>query len=373
MMINIFSLRCSLAFAPYLTPSITGFLAVGSTESRVVRQGGSGLILRPDGDLRLRHQHRQASLGREEARHFAATIGMRSDFYAVLRMQDEVVLANAGDELLLSHPQSEMWLTREAVAMLVKMFSSGPGADLPAIVPALPEWLKVSTGGGMLLLSDQRTARWVLLGEDHMRELALRLASLRKVDRVNAALSPPTISIKGLSVHLQSALNLAETLREISDTGRITPFEEITPAYSLKASVATEGIELSDSNTRITLTAREARKWANIIRAALDRLNVRQVERGGIRTVSATNEDGRWILQWGDEVFVPKGEWSGVLSGSAVVGDTPVDLIGKRSDGFLVLLNSTTGSCVALTDSELKYLNDSDNPIERWGATGLAR
>src|SRR5439155_1580992 len=69
----------------------------------------------------------------------------------------------------------------------------------------LPEWLSVSTGGGRLLLSDQRTARWVLLGEDHMRELERRIETLRVPTVAPPRLEPPTISLKGLTVHLQSA------------------------------------------------------------------------------------------------------------------------------------------------------------------------
>jgi hypothetical protein len=364
MMINILSLKCSLAFAPYLAVSVAEFLSAGTTMSRVVRQGGRGLIVRSDGELLLRHEHRQASLRSDEARHFAATIKMRCECYRVSRLQDEVVLANTGNELLLSHPQSEMWLAREAVAVLGKTFNRGIGTSVESTAPGLPEWLRVSTGGGRLLLSDQRTARWVLLGEDHMRELELRLASLRKQDGVVAAQSPPTIPLKGLTVHLQSALKLAETLGELSDTGRFTPFEEITPTYSLRASVATEGLELSDSSVRVSLTAREARKWANIIRAALVRFNVVHIERGGIRTVSARNEDGRWILQWGDEVLVPKGEWSRVSSPREVMHCAAGNLVSKRSGEFLVLLNLTTGSCVAMTDSELECLCDSDEDAE---------
>lgn len=353
-MINILSNRCSLAFAPYLAVSLAEFLTDGAIASRVVRQGGSGLILRSDGDLVLRHEHRQATLSRDEARHYSATIRFRSEFYDVSRMHDEVVLANAGSELLLSHPQSEMWLSREAVAALVKMFTCDTSAKAQAAVCTFPEWLKVSTGGGRVLLSDQRTGRWVLLGEDHMRELERRLGSLGQSGGAVAGHAPPTIPMKGLTVHLQSALKLAETLEELSNTGRVTPFEEVTPIYSLGASGSTEGIELRDSNKRVALTAREARKWADIIRTEMDRLNVRQVERGGIRTVFADNEGGRWILQWGDEVFVSKDVRSRLSSPSAVLNDATGDPIAKRIEEFFLLLNPATGACVAVTDSEIK-------------------
>lgn len=356
-MINILSIGCSLAFAPYLAESLEEFQTDGATSSRVVRQGGRGLILRFDGNLVLRHEHRQSPLGREEAHHYSAAVQFRREYYDVARLQDEVVLATVGSELLLSHPQSELWLTSETVAALINEFTDSSAPE-EGKVARFPEWLKVSTGGGRILLSDQRTGRWVLLGEDHIRELERRLGLLRQSGGAVAGQAPPTIPIKGLTVHLQSALKLAETLEELADSGRVTPFEEITPTYSLKASGSTEGIELSDLDKRVALTAREARKWASIIRAELERLNVRQIERGGIRTIFAENEDGRWVLQWGDEVFVPKGRWSRLSSPGVVLSDATGYPIARRGGDFLLLLNPATGACVALTDSESRYLAD---------------
>src|SRR6185369_2506808 len=121
-MLNLLSIRCSLAFTPYVVETTSEFLDAGVVSSRVVRQGGSGLIVRSEGDIVLRHQNRQAQLGREEARHYAATVSFRHEFYQVVRMEDEVVLANVGSELLLSHPQSDLWLSRQAVAALLKTF-----------------------------------------------------------------------------------------------------------------------------------------------------------------------------------------------------------------------------------------------------------
>lgn len=364
MMINILAIRCSLAFAPYLAVSAAEFLNDGVIAARVARQGGSGLILRSDGNLVLRHEHRQASIGTEEARHYSAIVQFRCEFYDVLRMQDEVVMANIGDELLLSHPQSEMWLKSETVAALVRAFTSDSGAKSGGSLPGFPEWLKVSTGGASLLLSDQRTGRWVLLGEDHTRELERRLCSLDRSGGAVAVPAPPTIPLKGLTVHLQSALKLAGTLEEFANTGRVTPFEEVTPIYSLKVSESTEGIELRDSDKRVALTAREARKWTGIIGTELDRLSVRQVERGGIRTVFSRDADGRWILQWGDEVFVINTALARVLSApSAVPSGAAGHPIAKRIGEFLLLLSPATGACVALTDSESGHLmtqNDSD-------------
>jgi hypothetical protein len=361
MMINILSIKCSIAFVPYLEVSLAEFLSDGVTGSRVVRQGGSSLILRSDGNLVLRHEHRHASLGAEETRHYSAIVQFRCEFYDVSRMKAEVVLANVGDELLLSHPQSEVWLKSETVAALVRAFTGDSTAKADGSLSDFPEWLKVSTGGGSLLLSDQRTGRWVLLGQDHMRELERRHGSLHSSDGAVCGPAPPTIQLKGLTVHLQSALNLAATLDEFANTGRVAPFEEVTPIYSLKASESTEGIELRDSDKRIALTAREARKWTGIIGTELDRLNVRQVERGGIRTVFARIEDGRWILQWGDEVFVPNTALAGVLSHpGAILSGATTPPIAKRSEEFLLLLSPATGACVALTDSESGHLYDSD-------------
>lgn len=355
MMINILSIRCSLAFAPYLAESAAEFLKERVLASRVVRQGGSGLIVRSDGDVVLRHRNRQASFGREEATHYFATVRFRCEFYDVSRMQDEVVLANAGNELLLSHPQSDLWLGSQSVAAFVDVFNSESSAKTEGRRSSFPEWLSVSTGGGRLLISDQRTGRWVLLGQDHMAELERRLEALCVPRVAVARRAPPTILLKGLKVHLQSALKLAATLEELASTGTMTPFEEITPIYSLTASRSTEGVELRDSDNRVALTPREALKWASLIRTELDRLEVRQVERGSIRTVIACTEAGRWILQWGDEVFVPNGVLSPLLTSPRAAGDYPMV---KRIDEFLLLLSPETGACVALTDSESSHLLD---------------
>ena len=356
-MINIFSIRCSLGFAPYLEEGAAEFLRGGHLASRVVRQGGSALIIRSDGDMVLRHQNRQAILSRDESAHYFATIQFRSEVYDVLRMQDEVVLANVGNELLLSHPQSYLWLESEAIAALATAFQAGSESKANEIPERLPEWLSISTGGGRLLLSDQRTGRWVLLGDDHIRELERRLEALRVPTVAALRREPPTISLKGLTVHLQSAFKLAATLEAFANTRNVAPFEEITPVYWLTASRSTEGIELRDSDNRIALTPREARKWAGIIRAELDSLSASQVERGRIRTVFAGNGDGRWILQWGDEVFVSSGELSQKspptsLSAGGAIGSAVV----KHTGEFVLLLSRETGACVALTDAEAKHL-----------------
>src|SRR6266436_2213501 len=139
-MLNLLSIRCSLAFAPYVAEGISEFLNGGAVTSRVVRQGSTGLIVRADGDLLFRHQNRQVHFGREEARHCAATVGFRREYYQVARMDDEVVMANVGSELLLSHPQSALWLDNRAAATLLQIFNGGNGPTSPT---GLPEWLTV--------------------------------------------------------------------------------------------------------------------------------------------------------------------------------------------------------------------------------------
>jgi hypothetical protein len=364
-MINLLSIRCSLAFAPYVMESTREFSTDGAVTPRVVRQGGNGLILRSDADatLALRHQNRQAEFGPEEARHYSATVGLRGEFYQVVRFEDEVVMANAGGELLLSHPQSDLWLSRGAVEALLQTFRDGSS---PAVPTGLPEWLTVSPGGGQLLLSDQRNGRWVLLGEDHIRELERSLVVLQRPREASAHAQPPTISLKGVVVHLQSAYTLAETLEEFAGTGRFESFADRAPEFSLSARQATEGIEITDGTSRVGLTAKEARKWAGIIREELARLNSTCITRGKIRTVFADAEEGRWVLQWGDEVFVgAQASLTAGLSESFNPGQSGQgclrsygSLVVKRADGFLLVLSPDAGACVALDRSELARLSE---------------
>jgi hypothetical protein len=354
-MINLLSIRCTLAFAPYVVEGISELLNDGVVTSRVVRQGSSGLILRADADIVLRHQNRQVQFGREEARHYSATVTFRSEYYQVARMEDEVVMANVGSELLLSHPQSDLWLNRQAVAALLQAFNGGKGPTSPA---GLPEWLTVSAGGGRLLISDQRNGRWVLLGEDHIGEIERRLALLQHAARdVAAVTQPPTIALKGLTVHLQSALKLAETLQALAETGQFEPFADRAPEFSLSVREATEGIEITDETVRVALTAKEALKWAEIIRGELARVNSTCMTRGKVRTVFADAEQGRWVLQWGDEVLVPYNLTTlpRVSEGeSARLGSLEM----KRADGFLLLLSPVAGACVALDPGEVARLSD---------------
>lgn len=360
-MINIFSINCSLAFAPYVIESTCEFLNDGVVTSRVVRQGSNGLILRSDGDFLLRHQNRQAQIGREEAAHYSATIGFRLDYYEVARMEDEVVMANVGGELLLSHPQSDLWLTRPAIAALLQAFD---GRSRQTSAAGLPEWLTVSAGRGQLLISDQRNGRWVLLGEDHIREIERRSVMLEYSQDAAVLRRPPTISLKGVTVPLQSAQKLAETLEEFTETGRFQSFVDRAPAFCLIAKEATEGIEITDETARVGLTAKEARKWAEIIRGELARLNSRCTTRGKIRTVFADAEQGRWVLQCGDEVF--QGAPASLSTGPAGLlessnpgrskqecsrSEGPLEM--RRVDGFVLLLSPASGACVALDPSEV--------------------
>src|SRR5579862_4699084 len=91
-LINILSVRCSLAFAPYLLAASRELFEFGQVQPRVVRHGGYGLVIGGGSALDLKHQHRDAVLGLDEAEHFAATIGFRSDEFGVTRLSGEVVL-----------------------------------------------------------------------------------------------------------------------------------------------------------------------------------------------------------------------------------------------------------------------------------------
>lgn len=339
-MINILSTGCSLAFAPYLLESAAEFLTTSRVDPRVVRQGGSGLIIRSDGALALRHQARECLLDIEDVRHYAATLELRADAYEIRRMTDEVVMSTFRNYVLLSHPQSELWLEPEVAATLIQV-AKQKDYDLTQ----LPEWLSASYAAGGLLLSDQRSGRWVLLGSDHIAELERRLV-VGNATHLTALRKPPTIDLKGLTVHLQSAVHLARTLEDFASTGSLTEFQDLTPSYTLTVSRSSEGIQLQDSINRVALSKREAHKWAGLITAELNRLAVVQQERGRIRTVFADADDGRWILQWGDELLHP----------DDATGKTGP--LVRRIGEFTTLLDVRTSHCVALTDSEATLLRN---------------
>jgi len=264
-------------------------------------------------------------------------------------MQDEIVLASLGPELLLSHPQSEIWLSQETLRALVKTFES----NASTIDTGIPEWLKVSLGGGRLLLSDQRTGRWVLLGADHLNELRQRIAQPGTGSTPLQFQSPPIINLKGIRIHLQSALKLVSIMEDFAAGREVIAFDETTPSYSLKVSTSANGLELSDFDNQAVLNSRETRKWIDLVKAEIEALQVSQIERGRIRTVFAGDHSGRWILQWGDEVFVP-GRAS--LESVGHLADSPgnsSDVIARGIDGFKVVMNYSTGYCVALTELEV--------------------
>jgi hypothetical protein len=351
-MINILSVRCSLSYAPYLIDAMNGYLNIGRFNSRVVKQGGNGLILRSAAEMQLRFEARQASLGRQEARHYSATLGLRRDFYDILGMADEIVIANVGESLLLSHPQSELWLEARVIATLLRLYHESANAD--AADGALPEWLNVSTGAGRLLLSDQRTGRWVLLGAEHVAELERRAGLLAPPGETVRLTRPPTLMIKGVTVHLQTAFKLADCLDTFAENGNVMTFTEQAPGYELAVEKATEGISLRDFDQRVALTPREARKYAAILRDELARCHAQPFERGGLRTVIADDAGGRWVLQWGDEILLTNAALASFSESSS--GATADHLVMRRDGEFLLLLQPTTGACVALTDSETAAL-----------------
>src|SRR5215470_15538859 len=185
----------------------------GKAPSRTIRQGGSGMAVAHEDSLGLIYRNRRADLDNAEARHYLATIKFRATSYEISLMSEEVVLASVNGSLLVSHPQSEIWLEPPSVRQLVASYRTVE----PLPERALPEWLQCSVAAGRLLLSDQRTGRWVLLGADHIFEFERRLSLLNPVAQPPVP-SPSVISLKGIEIHLQSAFKLARTLRDFGQT-----------------------------------------------------------------------------------------------------------------------------------------------------------
>jgi hypothetical protein len=354
-MINILSIRCGLGFAPFLADATTEFLSEGAISPRVVRQGGNGMILRSEESFHLRHQNRESTLDPQAARHYGATVRFRAEFFDVRRAREEIILATVGDNLLISFPQSEMWLDGRAVASIIDSFNrqSGPATQ----GDELPEWLRVSTGGGRILLSDQRTGRWVLMGEDHVFELSRRLGALSATSPLARRSAPPTIAVKGINIHMQSALKLAQVFEAFVGGREVADYEEATPAYLLGVRRTTEGLEIRDFDKRVALTVREARKWSEILKHELGKLRAEQVERGLIRTVVAEGQGGRWALQWGDEVFIPEESIAAIENSGGVIKGAG-DIAIRRDEGYLLLLDPQTGGCVALAEAELALIGN---------------
>ena len=364
-MINILSVNCGLAFAPYLSECAHSFLRQQAAMASVIRQAGTGLIIRAEDTFCVRYQNREAILSTEDLKHYAETIDFRVDRHEVLRTSDELVFANIGRSLLISYPQSELWLEPENIARLIEIFYRGSTSEEDEINDALglPDWLSVSSSGGRLLLSDQRNGRWSLLGSDHIAELERRLDELSRAGDPPAHPEPPTINLKGVIVHLQSALRLADALVHFAETGEVAPFEEVAPSFQLKVSKVTEGIGVRDGVNGVGLTAREARKWAAIIKDELARLNVAVIERGGIRTVFADVDEGRWALQWGDEVLVPARMLARLpdATGGLHEQDSAMPSVRKSAD-FLLFLSRSNGGCVALSEREVDMLAQTSAP-----------
>lgn len=84
-MINVLSLNFGLAFAPYFLETGSAFLDSGAVASCVIRQGGSSLILRFDGEWIVRSQNREVALSRDDTMHYLPTVQFRAEFYDVSR------------------------------------------------------------------------------------------------------------------------------------------------------------------------------------------------------------------------------------------------------------------------------------------------
>src|ERR1044072_202509 len=188
-MINIKSIGCGLAFAPYILESLKLYLETGRVNPSVVRQAATGLIIRSEDELIIHYQNRDAILNPEEAQHYLTTIGFRAEVFEISRYSDEVVLMNVSNAVLLSHPQSEMWIEKSVIPNLLAAFNG----ENDATQNSLPDWLTISGGDGRLLLSDGRTGRWVLLGQDHYVELARRQPRLDSLTEKIQVEKPPTI------------------------------------------------------------------------------------------------------------------------------------------------------------------------------------
>ena len=171
-----------------------------------------------------------------------------------------------------------------------------------------------------------------------------------------APVKPPTLLLKGVTIHLQSATRLVRTLERFSDTAEVLALDDLAPHFSLRVKTSSEGLDVSDSNANVGINRREARKWAAIIDAELSRLRVTETERGLIRTVFADGEGGRWALQWGDEVFVPAHCHASLTTPGSLAGFENASLAVREAQGFVMLLSRRDSSCAALTRTEIAHL-----------------
>jgi hypothetical protein len=352
-MINIKSIGCGLAFAPYILESLNSYVESGRVMPQVVKQAASGLILRSEEDLIIHYQNREVSLNQDEARHYLETVKFRQVVFEICRTSGEVVLANIARALLLSHPQSEIWLERSEIPYLIAAFQGSRDET----IDVLPEWLTISGGDGKLVLSDGRNGRWVLLGQDHLLELERRLPLMGLALANESLKKPPTIQMKGLNIHLQSAFKLLSTFEEFSLNGDFLPYEEYTPTYSLRVLRTIEGMKITDGNLLISVLAKEARKWTAIVESELEKLNAVEAERGNLKTVFASDTTGFWILQSGDEICLSN-EQKQTLIKHPNSQLTTSRLIAKTEGEFSLILDQVTGACVALNSEEIEKLQD---------------
>jgi hypothetical protein len=195
------------------------------------------------------------------------------------------------------------------------------------------------------------------MGEDHVFELSRRLGALSATSPLARRSAPPTIAVKGINIHMQSALKLAQVFEAFVGGREVADYEEATPAYLLGVRRTTEGLEIRDFDKRVALTVREARKWSEILKHELGKLRAEQVERGLIRTVVAEGQGGRWALQWGDEVFIPEESIAAIENSGGVIKGAG-DIAIRRDEGYLLLLDPQTGGCVALAEAELALIGN---------------
>ena len=181
-----------------------------------------------------------------------------------------------------------------------------------------------------------------------MAEFERRLRLMTPATQSGAP-APPVINLKGIEIHLQSAFRLTRTLADFAQTRAVSAYDESAPEFKLAVGPSTEGIRISDTSSTVGLTVREASKWVQIIGAELARLNAREMVRGKITTIIADGPGGRFVLQWGDEVYVPDrfSPKTTALDGT---------LIYSMDRGFSLLLDLSNSACVALTPQEEMFL-----------------
>jgi hypothetical protein len=253
-----------------------------------------------------------------------------------------------------------LFLEPAVAAAVVESFRAGDAAAANCF--AVPDWLVISASGDRILLSDQRNGRWVLLAAEHIDylESAGSDSAFVPADRRHPRAYCPAVTVKGIEVPMISVFRVAEALEGFAATGKLTTMTEVTPDATIGIGPAVEGIELRDSSHRVGLNAREASKWASIIRSEIERLNAAEFERGCIRTVVANSGEGRWLVQGGDHIHAGTSLIDECRRrASAVLEDSPVEeggLFARRSNDRMLILSRATGHCVALAEPEVEAL-----------------